>query len=59
MNYFDQTQIKQIFSSLGKILLYLIVTLFVGIFFGLMISGHNPFMMFWPPTWVHMLEFLM
>lgn len=58
MEYFDRQQVKQVIKRMGKFLLYLLITVLIGIFIGLIIAGQNPFLMFWPPTWIHLFEFL-
>lgn len=58
MKYFDAAQIINLLQKAGKIFLYLILTVLVGIFIGFMVAGQNPFQVFLPSTWTHVFEFL-
>lgn len=58
MENLDQSPRRRLLKRIGKILLSLLITILIGIFIGMIVAGQNPFLMFWPPTWFHLIEFL-
>lgn len=58
MNLFDQDRVVASLRSVAKGAGWALLTVFIGIFIGFMIAGQNPFLVFWPPTWLHVVEFL-
>ena len=55
---FDFSLVNKHLEKVGKIILYLFVTMLLGALIGCGVASGNPFAIFFPSTWVHFFEFL-
>ena len=55
---FDFSLVNKHLKKVGKIILYLFVTMLLGALIGCGVASGNPFAIFFPCTWVHFFLFL-
>ena len=54
---FDFSLVNKHLKKVGKIILYLFVTMLLGALIGCGVASGNPFAIFFPSTWVHFFLF--
>ena len=55
---FNFSLVTEHLKKVGKLLLYLLLTMLIGAFIGCGVASGNPFAIFFPTTWIHFFEFL-
>ncbi|APT19073.1 hypothetical protein FC62_GL000348 [Amylolactobacillus amylotrophicus DSM 20534] len=58
MKLFDEERVLVYLWRILRGIGWALLTVLIGMFIGFMVAGQNPFLIFWPPTWFHVIEFL-
>lgn len=55
---FDLTAVLKRLKRIGKVFLYLLLTMLIGALIGCWIASGNPFAIFLPSTWFNFFQFV-